>query len=84
MLLFNYYTNINKKAQTKKCLGNYFQKVINNYFQNNWTHINNIARHNDTMVLVFKDSPIIKYVSAAKATIPVANPRNLPGQRAPS
>jgi hypothetical protein len=60
MLLFNYYTNINKKAQTKKCLGNYFQKVINSYFQKSWTHISITAKIRDTTVLVFKDSPIIK------------------------
>jgi len=55
-------------------------KVANNYFQNNWTSIKATDKLNETIVLAFIPSFIIKYVRIEKAKIPVANPMNLPGQ----
>ena len=42
------------------------------------------ASERETIVLVFMVSPIIKYVRSENATIPVANPINLPGHNCPS
>jgi hypothetical protein len=44
--------------------------------------INERAKHIN--VLVFKASPVIKYVKREKEIIPITNPINLPGHNCPS
>jgi hypothetical protein len=61
-----------------------FSKKFKDYFQNNWTRIRATARPKETRVLLLIPSLIKIYVNAENAIMPVANPINLPGHRAPS
>ena len=61
-----------------------FTKVINNYFQNNCTHIIPVAKARDIIVLMVRPSPIKYQVKNVNDAIPIEKPKNLPGQSSPS
>lgn len=59
------------------------KKLLTIYFQKIWMQTNSRAINRETIVFVVKGSPIMIYVNRENATIPVANPKNLPGHTAP-